>query len=198
MEPHVLARFTKITVDLVFSWEAETLQAEMTQLGERDQTALVALSLFVNDNLTVNPQDEAKLLAFFRRSTIIHQLVKILSNSPNIVCLAIVLDINVLARYDVNSDFDTESESEEDEPSETTKKMYLANLRALELFLDSGLLAPLEKLSNVQSFRFDIIPQDFNDLPDRYDEQYEGSPKQARVLSTLKQEIERNYAVRDD
>lgn len=185
MEPHVLARFTKINFSLEFDWDP--LEAGMTQQTEGEQTALVAPSLFVNENLTVDPQDEAKLLAFYKRSTIIHQLVKILSNSPHIVRLEIVLDIEVLAEYD--SDFDSNS----DENEETHKKMTVANKRAVELFLDSGLLAPLDKLSNVQSFGFDIIPEPI-DLPAGY----KGSPKQARALNALKQKIERNYAVKDD
>ena len=194
MEPHVLARFTKIVFDLEFSWEAETLEAEVKQQTEEDQTALVAPSLFVNDDLTINPQDEAKLLAFYRRSTIIHQLVKILSNSSNIVRLMISIDIQVLARYDMDLDADSDSDSEEDDESiETTKKMAVANERAMYLFLDSGLLAPLEKLSNVQSLDFD-----FSSALDRNDEAYQPTSKHDSMLSDLKQRITRNYAVKDD
>ena len=68
MEPHVLARFKKIIFEIELSWELEALQ------NLRDQTVP---SLFVNEDLTVNPDDEAKLLAFYRRSSFIHQLVKI-------------------------------------------------------------------------------------------------------------------------
>ena len=197
MEPHVLARFTQITFDLNLLLDEDTMeatrQADLTQQGQKNQNAQVPPSLFVNDNLTINPRDEAKLLAFYKRSTIIHQLVKILSNSSNIVRLNIELEIDVLARWDNDLDSDSDSESEEDEPSETTKKNLLANERAIDLFLDSGLLAPLEKLSNVQTFQVEFeLAQDRNQKP------YKPSPKHAAMLSDLKQKIECNYAVRAD
>lgn len=167
MEPHVFARFTQITFDLNLTLDENTMKAtrepETTQHGQEDQNALVAPSLFVTDNLTINPRDEAKLLAFYKRSTMIHQFVKILSNSPNIVRLQIELEIEVLARWANDLDSDSDSESEEDRPSETTKKNLLANERAIDIFLDSGLLAPLEKLSNVQTFQVEFeLAQDRN------------------------------------
>lgn len=195
MEPHVLARFTKITFYMAFQWATGYLEARETYDTERDQTTLIAPGLFVNDDLTVNPEDEAKLLAFYKRSTIIHQLVKILSNSPKIVSLEMDLFMSIHTDYDMDSDSDmsTDMSSDlEDEPSETAKKFYSAGVRAVDLFVDSGLLAPLEKLSNVQSFKFDITPQDI----DRNGYQYTSSPKQAKMLRALKQTIERNYVVK--
>lgn len=188
MEPHVLARFKKITFDLDINWESETLDAETGRqtAGDQDKTAP---SLFVNDNMTVNSQDEARLLAFYRRSTILHQLVKILSNSPDIVRLEILFDIEVLARYDMRSDSDSEDEQVDKDPA---RKMIAANERAMELFLDSGLLAPLEKLSNVRSFEFEYAALNCDC------EHYKPKPKYARMLSDLKQNVERNYAVKND
>lgn len=191
MEPHVLARFKKITFDLDIDWESETLDAETGRQTAGDPTLQdqTAPSLFVNDNMTVNSQDEARLPAFYRRSTILHQLVKILSNSPDIVRLQILFDIEVLARYDMSSDSDSEDEQEDKDPA---RKMIAANERAMELFLDSGLLAPLEKLSNVRSFEFEYAALNCDC------EHYKPKPKYARMLSDLKQNIERNYAVKND
>lgn len=157
-----------------------------------DETAelRIAPRLFVNNDLTINPDDEAELLAFYRSSTMIHQLFKILSNSHKIVCLEMSFDIEVLARYDMSMDIDFEDDDEDDEDEDDRRefnKMDVANECATSLFLESGLLAPLEKLSNVQNFRFDL-----EEL-----HEYTPSPKQARMLNALKETIERNYAVTD-
>ena len=78
MEPHVLARFKKFTFELCINWEADTAEAEGGN-AEKDENRAkyikqhgVAPSLFVHENMTVDPQDEANLLAFYRHSTLIH------------------------------------------------------------------------------------------------------------------------------
>lgn len=191
MEPHVFARFERICFDFDVSWEVETLEAEAGRTAAGDQTAP---SLFVNDDLTVRPEDEAKLLAFYKRSTIVHQLVKILSNSPRIFCLQIFIAIEVLARYDMSSDMSSDSDFDEDdsEITVTDEKMDVANGRATELFLDSGILGTLEKLSNVLSFELH-----FRGL-DRHCETYQPTSKNGTMLKDLKEKIERNYTGRDD
>ncbi len=85
MEPHVFARFKKI----IFEFELEALENRNPRVP----------SLYINDDMTVNPEDEAKLLAFYRRSTIIYQLVKILSNSPDIIRFDIYLSIELLTKW---------------------------------------------------------------------------------------------------
>ena len=202
MEPHVFARFTNIICDFEFSWQMDTLEAVTGEVMTEDEMAeeRIAPRLFVNDDLTVDRRDKAELLAYYRSSTMIHQLFKILSNSHNIVCLEMFFDIEVLARYDMNMDIDFEENEDEDDDDDEEgqfKKMDVANECATDLFLDSGLLAPLEKLSNVQTFKFDVLPQDFGDEPDDCIDEYRSSPKQARVLNALKQKIEGNYAVKD-
>ncbi|KAF6232403.1 hypothetical protein HO173_009508 [Letharia columbiana] len=89
----------------------------------------------------------------------------------------------------MSSDSDSEDEQEDKDPA---RKMIAANERAMELFLDSGLLAPLEKLSNVRSFEFEYAALNCDC------EHYKPKPKYARMLSDLKQNIERNYAVKND
>ena len=114
MEPHVLARFKKIAFEWDINWEADTLDAEGCD-AEKDQTRGgkyimqhgVAPSLFVHENMRVDTQDEAELLAFYRHSTVIHQLVKILSNSPDIVSLEISFEFAVLVRYGTSWDLDS-------------------------------------------------------------------------------------------
>ena len=77
-----------------------------------DEHVYTAPSLFVKEDLTTDPEDEAKLLAFYRRSAIIHKFVKILSNSPEVVHLDMSLHIEVLARYDMSMDSDSEQDDD--------------------------------------------------------------------------------------
>lgn len=200
MEPHVLARFKKIIFEMDFSWEMETLEAETDRNAEGEQNVQdpIAPSLFVNEDLTINPEDEAKLLAFYRRSTIIHQLVKILSNSSDIVRLDMRLDVEVLCHDHIILDSDSEND---DESNEATRNTDVANERAIEIFLDSGLLKPLEKLSVVRSFNFEFDRPDFTDRESSVEQGWgfwKPKPEYGRMLSDLKQKIERNYHVEDD
>lgn len=163
MEPHVVARFKKITVDMDFHyWEVGTLEALRSRQMEgvpipRDR---IAPSLSISDNLTVNPEDEKRLLAFYRRSAIIPQLVKILANCAVIVHLDMILDLKVLAKYQ-DTYMDTGSEDDENTSicTDSDVKVDIVNERAIDLFLESGFLAPLEKLSNVRQFTFNFMPQ---------------------------------------
>ncbi len=87
MEPHVFARFKKI----MFEFELEPGLGSLRPMVP---------CLYINEDMTVNPEDEAKLLAFYRRSTVIYQLVKILSNSPDIIRFEIYLNIELLTQWE--------------------------------------------------------------------------------------------------
>ncbi|KAM0796917.1 hypothetical protein BDR22DRAFT_500454 [Usnea florida] len=194
MEPHVLARFKRFAFELDINWELETLHAEGSD-AEKDENRGkyikqhgVAPSLLVHENMTVDPQDEANLLAFYKHSTLIHQLVKILSNSPDIVSLDMSFDLQVLVRNDLDLDSDLD---DDDQNGAQLKTEDVANGRAMEIFMDGGFLAPLEKLSNVRSFefRFSSIIHNCED--------YEPKPRHKRMLTELKQKIKDNYARRN-
>ena len=193
MEPHVLARFKKLAFELDINWELETLHAEGCD-AEKDENRGkyikqhgVAPSLFVHENMTVDPQDEANLLAFYKHSTLIHQLVKILSNSPDIVSLDMSFEFQVLVRDDLDLDSDLD---DDDEYGAQLKTEDVANGRAMEIFMDGGFLAPLEKLSNVRSFEFRFSGTSYDC------EDYEPKPRHKRMLTELKQKIKDNYARR--
>ena len=207
MKPDVLALFKKITFEidssLQFAWQLEDLEADLSPRTPYDMPRL-----FVNENLTVDPDDAAELLAFYRRSNLLHHFVNIVSNSPGITRLVITLHASDFADYDSHSDSDLDPENQDigsdpdmdpnlngdaDEPESTLKHGLMtavANERATELLLDSGLLAPLEKLSNVKSFQFAFKTQD------RDRELYKPTVKHHELLVDLKRKIERNYSVR--
>lgn len=87
---------------------------------------------------------------------------------------------------------DSESEEDDDESTETLEKIDVANERAMELFLESGVLGPLEKLSNVQYFEL------YFRAPDRHGDVYEPTPNIPSMLKIEKQKIERNFAGKDN
>lgn len=66
----------------------------------------------------------------------------------------------------------------------------VANERAKELLLDSDLLAPLEKLSNLRSFPFKF------ETLDRNGRLYKPIAKLRELLVALKQKTERIHSVR--
>ena len=80
---------------------------------------------------------------------------------------------------------------DDDEGEDTERRPEAANERAMELFLESGLLTPLEKLSNVRSFEFEFTALDFDC------EIYKPTFKH-EMLNDLKQKVERNYTMRDN
>ena len=66
----------------------------------------------------------------------------------------------------------------------------VANGRAMEIFMDGGLFAPLEKLSNVRSFEFEFTWINHDDKT------YQPKSRHERMLNDLKQKIKDNYARR--
>ena len=190
MEPHVLARFKKFAFELDINWEVDTLDAEGCD-AEKDENRGkyikqhgVAPSLFVHENMTVDPQDEANLLAFYRHSTLIHQLVKILSNSTDIVSLDMSFEFEVLVRNGLSGD----SDSDDDEDQVYFKMADVANGRAMEIFMDGGFFAPLETLSNAWSFEFEFTRVNHDAKT------YGPKPRHDKMLTDLKQKIKDNYA----
>ena len=107
--------------------------------------------IYIDDDLKVDPDDRARFITFLRRSSVLKLLVRLLANSPCVRLLSISLDVEVWASYD----------SHLDDPDEERdmKLMGAGNERAAEIFVDSGILNPLRKPSNVQSFdfQFDIM-----------------------------------------
>ena len=84
---------------------------------------------------------------------------------------------------DSDPDMDPDLNDDADEPESMSRHVLMtavANERATELILDRGLLAPLEKLSNVQSFQFKF------ETKDRNGELYKPTAKHLEMLMDLK------------
>lgn len=173
MEPHVFTRFSKIKIDAKFVFE------------EDDKAPI----LYIDENLHLEPESGELLTEFFKL------LNDILSHTLRIKNLTIALDLQMTildGRDDdglEGSDYDHEQE---------TKEGLVGSVQAMELFLDSGVLAPLRQLSNVQSFAVEfnspaytavnIHPSDGAPI-----EYYKPQGQRAKLLQDMKAQIESNW-----
>lgn len=174
IEPHIFAKFQKISFDAYF---------------DDDQTQ--PLEMWIDDDTHVIREEDA--MAFkkiFSGSDLIKDLVKILSNSPRITSLEITVEVEVLANSNlIMADLMEESDDEDTEAEDKTEKiMDVANEKATELFLESGIMDPLKTLSNVSycDFKFGF---------DHRGEGYEYKPpgKYVQMLRDMKETIESNF-----
>lgn len=179
MEPHVFTRFSKIKIDAKFVFE------------EDDKAPI----LYIDENLHLEPESEELLTEFFATLTIFNLLTDILFHTLRIKNLTVALDLQmtILDRRDDDglegSDYDHEQE---------TKEELAGSVRAMELFLDSGILAPLRQLSNVQCFAVDfnlpaytavnVHPSDGAPI-----EYYKPQGQRAKLLQDMKAQIESNW-----
>lgn len=192
MGPHVLAQFKNITFETDFSWEILALDAYRHQVSLANDIALdenkldqIAPELFISTIRTVNLDAYARHdITFYRHSKFVDQLVEVLSQSSDIIRFNMLFDVRVVAHHEYDFDVNLEESSKR-------RKMMEAWERAKVCFLQSGVLTPLEKLSNVKSISFRFASEYFGC------EFCELEPKNHSVLDDLKQKIERKYAVRN-
>jgi len=166
MEPHVFTRFQQVLFYAYFSFTA------------------IESYLYIDDDFNIDTDDRARFLAFLQQSDIFKLLVRLLSNSPFLRRLSIALNVEVLADYDSNSD---DPDEERD-----FNIMGAANERAADIFMDSGILNPLQKLSNVKSFDFEFDMTTFNS------DSYQPQPKHVEMMQDLQRVIERNWQVKQE
>ena len=198
MGPHMLARFRKITFETDFEWEIMALKSygDHLSLPNRiplDQNALdlnaleqIAPDLFINTIRTADLEEDARhSIHFYRHSTFVHRLIEILSKSSDIIRLDMLFDVRPVVYYEFNYEGDLDARSR-------NRKMVETCERAVADFLHSGILAPLEKLSNVQSIRFRFAGAN------SVGKHCELESNRHSVLVDLKQKIERNHAFRND
>lgn len=128
MESHVFARFQQVLFSADFEFTAE------------------ASFIYIDEDLNVDIYDRARFTAFLQRSSVVKLLVQLLSNSPCIGLLWMGLNVEVWpSSHEHLDDIDEEMDM---------KYMEAGNGRVAEIFMDSGILMPLRKLSNIQSFDF--------------------------------------------
>jgi hypothetical protein len=175
MYPHVFARFQKIYFDANFDFE----HTQNVELWIDDSTHII------------RKEDGDVFQQTLRESTIMKDFVKLLSQSPVINSLEIVLEVEVMT----NSNLMMEEVDEQDDHFEETEDkidrlMDVSNERATELFLDSGVCETLLELDNVQKFNLKIGFQDRNE---EEEEKYELLPRHEHMLKEMKIAVEGNF-----
>jgi len=141
MEPHVFARFQNLELDVRLEYEARPLFF----IGEDRLSGNICVKTI---------HREADFMSSMQQARIIHDVVKLVSSSPCIKKLLIRLtgDVGVIWL-----DGRERGQWREYYWKEVYENIdVVAALRATELMVDSGMLSPLSKLSNVKWFGLEI------------------------------------------
>ncbi|KAK0114839.1 hypothetical protein ONS96_013321 [Cadophora gregata f. sp. sojae] len=173
LEPHVFARFQNVHFDATFDFEH-------TQNVE----------LWIDDDTHVIRQNDAEeLQRLVRSSSIMNDFVKVIEKS-RLASLEISLEVEVMANSSMMmEEMLGESDDEADEVEEKIDKlMEVANERATEIFLDSGVCDALASITNVQSFNFT-----FGFEHREEEDKYKPQPKHVQMIAQMKKVIEGNW-----
>lgn len=162
VEPHIFAKFESLNCYINLDFDNEDLEPHLRV--DKDHG-------FVDE-------DEAQFSAALRQSDVIRNFVSLLSNSPFINHLYMMVAIPVIPEYTRSLTWEEDSLLKK----QNLERKYAADSRAWELFLDNNMLAPLETLSNVR--RFELHPI----LPHHQPQQH-----YVKMIQDLKERIERNW-----
>ena len=166
IEPHIFSKFQKIYFD---GW-------------------FYNFEMWVDaDSHALRAEDAAKYKQLFQSSNLFKYLAQILSNSPRITYLEFTLEVDVTADSKlVLEDLMAENGSEDEDQEDSIEN--IANEKATELFLDSGIMEPLKTLQNVSSceFKFGFNYRNTED-------EYKPPAKHVRMLKEFKDTIEANF-----
>ncbi|KAK4691626.1 hypothetical protein P7C71_g5410, partial [Lecanoromycetidae sp. Uapishka_2] len=173
MEPYVFARFEKLCFDADFNFEL------------REDTP----HLRVDSEMRTSKASEIQFKAFIKKTKVITNLVKLLSQSPTVNLLEVDIRFHIRRDWyegmDETSGEDSEEESDEEKLREL--KIGVGNERATELFLENDMLAPLRSLTNVKTLDVQIVTMG------RDDDFFELQPKHAEMVQKIKQTVEGNW-----
>ncbi|PMD51039.1 uncharacterized protein K444DRAFT_223792 [Hyaloscypha bicolor E] len=130
MEPHVFSRFKHISLELEFNCNPEDL-AGCPQLS-------------IDPDLKIASEDCVKFQDFLRQTNIFRDLAEIICNSPRVTCLEILLEVSVDPADDINLTYPYTAD-------DNLPDVYFMTVhtRAVEIFIESGIMDPLRSLSNV-------------------------------------------------
>ena len=219
MEPHVFARFQKISYTADFDFGCDD----------------AAPSLYISDDLSVRASDAAKFISYLKTTTkhsillfgdplpahrfdnrlreeaedtadvtvsrvtdtqpstadVFQKFVDLLSNSPFIRHLEFILRVEVRREGSIRySSSDSEDEVDSVQVSRDIEKEEAADERATELMLESGVLDCLQELSNVKSFSLRIATYGCGGKT------MTPQKKHLNIMEDLKKTVERNWAIK--
>ncbi len=175
MYPHVFARFQKVRFDCEFDFGLEPPKP----------------TFFVNDDMSVHPAIEASFITLIKKSLVIQDFAKLISQSPLITHLEFDLDVEIESLPNINLDevsLDSDEETEADIIIGKTEAV--ANARATELFLECGILDPLRSLLNIRDLHLRIMTMGQDGKP------MELQAKHAGMVQNLKETVENNFMLR--
>jgi hypothetical protein len=160
MEPHVFSRFTHVSLDLYFDfWPGDFPRYQ---------------PMWIDSELNIKPEHRVKFSKFLRRTRIIRDFITLISNSPRIGELYITLSIRAMPGY---------NEDLHNADGDLPEFYFMAvDTRAVEIFLECGVMDPLRDLTNIDVALLDVIrPWDGEDQ--------ELQPKYQRLLDELEFDI---------
>jgi hypothetical protein len=130
MEPHVFSRFKHISLELEFNCNPEDLAG--------------CPRLSIDPDLKIASEDCVKFQDFLRRTNIFRDLAKIICNSPRVTHLQTILEVSVDPADDINLTYPYTAD-------DNLPDVYFMTVhtRAVEIFIESGIMGPLRSLSNV-------------------------------------------------
>lgn len=164
MEPHIFARFQRLFFDAWINFDDYDVEPPLR----------------IDRSGRFDKEDEIRLGATMRQWNMIRNLVSLLSNSPSINRLDVLLSSDMPLGYESGPEPLTKEEEALQDKKEDAL-MEAIEYRAIEIFLDNNMLTPLETLNNVKYFGLRV----------------EGETKlqshHAKMIQDLKDKIERNW-----
>jgi hypothetical protein len=180
VEPHIFAQFQKISFNAYFD-------------DEHTQN----LEIWIDDDThVIKPEDAFLFKKMLRSSSLFKNLFTILFNSHRITFLQIKgIEVEVMANSNLlMADMEDETETDDEDEmylenrAKVDKVTEIANQKATELFLDSKIMDPLLKLTNVSKCDFKF---GFEHLDD--EEAYYPPEMYVKLLRSMKDKIESNF-----
>ena len=179
IRPHIFTRFQKVRYEAGFDLWQDMASPELR----------------ISDDFQISTEDETRLVTYFKDATardipalyLIQEFVDMLLKSPLINILEVALSVKVPPDHS-SLDFRRDGQL----GPVGSAKVEAVDSRAYELFLESGVLEPLKKLTNVKRFTFDFALVNY--LPQR--KLFQPKQKHLDIIDDLKTSIERNWIVK--
>ena len=149
-------------------------------------------ALYVCRDFHADPNTEASLIKFMKKTRTVENLVSLLATLPRLRQLNLRLVLEVKNQMHLLSD----EEIDEVGSLNFIQKMDVANERATELFIECGILNPLGTLSNVQNFDLQVRTELLTLVGCGETEYMVLKPRHAKIAQNLKEAIEHNWTAR--
>ncbi|KAE9367134.1 hypothetical protein N431DRAFT_472147 [Stipitochalara longipes BDJ] len=135
MEPHVFSRFKYIVLDLYLHF--------LPREGSKFRR------LRIDAQLNLLSDDRVRFREYLLQSNIINDFKEIISHSPVVTILEIYLEIAAAPEFNIHF---------LDDKGNLSEAYYIAaDTRAVEVFIESGVMDSLRSLSNIEEVSMDVL-----------------------------------------